>query len=256
MSWSRSTALFRHEARVIRSDIGSLITLILMPIVFMAFFRPLSRLSLAGRFPDANGSEFAVPAMSTMFAFFLLSYGGFAFFSEHRQNTWERLRASPATNLEIIVGKVAPMLVMCLIQQAILFAVGVVVFGLRVRGSVVGVVAIVVALALCLSAGGVMCAAILRTEQQLNSVTNLGTIVLSGIGGVIVPLAVLPGWARVIAPLAPQYWAMRGYRAVILEPGGAAEVIVPAGALLAFGAAAAAIALLRFRFDEPKVVRV
>jgi ABC-2 type transport system permease protein len=192
--------------------------------------------------------------MATMFAFFLVSFVGFSFFAEHRWNTWERLRASQASNREILIGKVVPGVGLCLLQQVVLFGAGYVLLGLRIRGSVLGVVLVCLSLAVCLVAIGVLMAAVLRTEQQMNAFGNLGAMVLAGVSGALVPLAILPTWAKAVAPIAPQYWAMRGFRSVILEGEGLTSVLLPVGVLLAFGVVAAGLALLRFRFDEPKVV--
>jgi ABC-2 type transport system permease protein len=253
MSPSRRAALIRHETRTLLADKASLITILLMPLVMMAFFKPLARLALTDENPTANGSEYTVPAMSTMFAFFLVAYVGFAFFAEHRWNTWERLRASQATNAEILTAKVVPALGLCLVQQLFLFGAGIAVFGMRVRGSVLGLVLISGALSICLVAFGVLMAAVLKTEQQMNSLANLGTIVLAGVSGALVPLSLLPGWARAVAPIAPQYWAMRGFRSVILEGEGVTAVALPVAVLLGLAVVAGTIALVRLRFDEPKV---
>jgi len=256
MSLTRSAALIRHELRVIRADAASLISLTLMPVIMIAFLKPLARLALADEHQGANGSEHSVPAMATMFAFFLVGYIGFAFFSERQNNTWERLRASPATNAEILIGKIVPALLLALFQQTVLFGVGIAVFGLRPQGSIVALFAVVLVLCICLTALGVFVATIFKTNQQLNAVTNLGTMILAGISGAFVPIEVLPTWARTIAPISPQYWALRGYRAVILDGGGLADVALPIAVLLALAAACAVAALARFRFDEPSVRRV
>ena len=256
MSWSRSSAVIRHEMRMHLADVVSLSSLVVMPLVMIAFLRPLARLALAEEHPQANGSEFTVPAMATMFAFFLVSFIGFSFLNDRTLRTWDRLRASPATNAELMVGKIVPAFVLAFGQQLFIFGVGALVFGLRVRGSVVGLVLQIVVLCLCLTAIGVLLAAVFKTNQQLNAFTNLGSFLLAGISGAFVPLEVLPGWARAVAPISPQYWALRGYRAMILEGEGLAAIALPCAVLLAVGALAAALAMWRFRFDEGPVQRV
>ena len=253
MSPSRSAALVRHELRVMLGDKESIIVLMVMPLVMMAFFKPVARLALVGDNPTANGSEFTVPGMTTMFAFFLVGFIGFTFFAERQWNTWERLRASPATNAEILIGKVVPAILMCLVQQLTLFSAGYLLLGMRVRGSVLAVALVSVALTMCLVAVGVLMAALLRTQQQLNAINNLGAMVLAGISGALVPLSVLPGWAKTVAPIAPQYWAMRGFRSTILEGGGLSTVALPVAVLLAIGVACGTIALLRLKFDDVEV---
>lgn len=254
VSWHRSLATFKHELRVLRADGASMVTLVLMPLVMIGFLKPMYGGALAGQFGGA-GAEYAVPSLTVLFAFFSVSFVGFLFFAEHRFNTWERILASPARPAEIMVDKLAPTFLLVLTQQAVLLGAGVVLFGLRFRGSVAGAVAVLVALALCLTALGTLLAAVLKTDQQLNVVANLGAMVLGGIGGSLVPVALLPGWAQAVAPVAPHYWALRGFRTVTLEGKGFASVLVPVAVLLGVAAVLAALAMARFRFDEPKAVR-
>src|SRR5437868_9051419 len=55
-------------------------------------------------------------------------------------------------------------------------------------------------------------------RSQLNAFSNLGAMVLAGVGGALAPTSALPSWARTLAPATPSYWAMRGFRQVILHP--------------------------------------
>lgn len=253
MSFTRSAALWRHEARVWRSDMASLLSLVLMPLIMILFLKPFAQLALQNEHAGANGSEFTVPAMATMFAFFLVGIMGFTFFNERQQGTWERLRASPATNAEIMSGKVVPALCLAAIQQAVLFGAGYALFGLRPSGSWLALALVVLVLCVCLTALGVLLASIFKSAQQLNAFTNLGTMLLAGVSGAFVPIELLPGWARAVSPIAPQYWALRGYRSVILEGGGVPAVLLPIAVLGGIAVAASVLALLRFRFDEPEV---
>jgi ABC-2 type transport system permease protein len=68
-----------------------------------------------------------------------------------------------------------------------------------------------------------------------------------------VPFNVLPGWARTIAPATPTYWAMRGFRSIILDGRGLGGVTTPIAVLLAMALAFGVVALRRLRFDEAKV---
>lgn len=256
MSWSRSAAVIRHEMRLYLADATSLSSLVVMPLIMIAFLRPLARLALTDRHPGANGSEFTVPAMATMFAFFLVSFIGFSFLNDRTLRTWDRLRASPASNADLMVGKIVPAFVLAFGQQVFIFGMGALLFGLRVRGSVIGLGLVVVVLCLSLTAFGVLLAAVFRTNQQLNAFANLSTFLLAGISGALVPLEVLPAWARAVAPVSPQYWALRAYRSMILEGEGIGAVALPCAVLIGVGVIAAALAMWRFSFDEGTVQKV
>ncbi len=89
--------------------------------------------------------------------------------------------------------------------------------------------------------------------MQLNAITNLSTLILAGLAGAITPITALPDWLRSIAPAIPTYWAMRGFRSVILSDGGMSEVLLPIVVLLAFAAVFTLVTLLRFRVDDTKI---
>ncbi|MEU6749064.1 ABC transporter permease [Spirillospora sp. NPDC046719] len=244
----------RQELRILRRDPLPIISLVLMPLVLMAFVRPERAFVLVGQgHSDANGAEEAVPGMTVLFALFLVSFVPFGFFREHGWGTWERLRASPARPAEIVAGKLAPVLATSLAQQAVLFGLGSVLFDMRVRGSLVALALVIVALAGCLTALGLMLTALVRTFQQVNAISNVSALVLGGLGGALAPVTLLPAWIRAAAPASPGYWAMRGFRSVVLNGGGISAVALPIAVLTAFAAAFTAVFLVRFRYDETKV---
>jgi ABC-2 type transport system permease protein len=99
---------------------------------------------------------------------------------------------------------------------------------------------------------GLAAAALLSTVQQLNAVTNLGTMVLGGLGGALVPVRELPKWVQPIAPASPVNWAMEGYRDVILDGAGVADILPSLAAMSGLAVLLVAVALWRLRDDAPK----
>lgn len=254
MSWRRSYALIRHELKALVDDPGSLVFLLIMPLLMMGLMKPLFGLSLqAEGFPGANGAEQAVPGMAAMFATFTGSFAGFTFFREHGWKTWDRLRASQATTPEIMVGKLVPTLLVALVQLGALFVLGVVLFDLQIAGSVIALGLIAAAFALSMLSFGMAVTSLSRTSLQLNTYVNLAGIVFAGVGGALVPLAVLPDWVQGAARFVPTYWAMDGFLDVILDGAGLLDVLMPAVALGLFTAVFSVIAATKFRFEESKV---
>jgi ABC-2 type transport system permease protein len=254
VSLRRSAAIVRNELRVLRRDPTPLMILVVMPLIVVPIFRSTFRaaLVLSGR-TDASGAEFAVPGQAVQFLFFLAPTVGFTFFREHGWATWERLRTSAASGAEIVLGKALPMCALGVLQLVVLFGVGAVALDLRIRGSVAGVVTISAALLACVVALGIAITAVARTLQQVSAIGYLGATVFGAIGGALVPFATLPAWVRAVAPVTPQYWAMRGYNAVILDGHGFGAALAPTAMLCAYAAVFTAVALVRFRFDDAKV---
>jgi ABC-2 type transport system permease protein len=252
-SLRRLGVIIGHELRIVRQDPLPLLVLVVFPIITMAFLKPAFQPALArAGHPEANGAEHVVPGQAAMSAFFLVSLVTFAFFTEHSWATWDRLRASPASSFEIILGKAAPRVAIGVAQFAVILSAGVVVFDLHVRGQILALAPLIVAFSLCLVLLGVAATAVAHTAQQANTFAYLGMVLFGAIGGAFVPYDVLPGWARTVAPATPTYWAMRGQRAVILDGHGVAAVTLPTLVLLAMSLLFAVIAVRRFRFDEAK----
>ncbi len=254
MSWRRSWALIRHELKALNDDPGSLVFLLIMPLLMMGLMKPLFGLSLqADGFVGANGAEQAVPGMAAMFVTFTGSFAGFTFFREHGWHTWDRLRASQATTPDIMVGKLAPTMTIAVAQMVALFALGVALFDLVIVGSLAALSMIVIGFSLAMLSFGMAITSLSRTSLQLNTYVNLAGIVFAGVGGALVPITVLPEWVQSAGRFTPTYWAMDGFLDVILAGAGIADVVVPTLVLLGFSAIFTAVTALRFRFEESKV---
>ncbi|HSL14716.1 MAG TPA: ABC transporter permease [Actinomycetota bacterium] len=253
MSLRRSLAIIRHEYVVMFTDPSTLIFILIIPLVMVAMMQQLFDQQLAAEgFPGANGSEFAIPGMAVGFGAFGVSYAGFTFFRDHGWGTWDRLRAAPISSVELITGKVVPTVSVTVLQLAILFLLGGPLFDFSVKGSVVAIALIIVVLAVSLSAFGMAVTAVSRTMQQLNAIGSVGAFGMAMLGGTWVPVDAMPGWAQAVAPAMPTYWAMKGFRSVILEAGGVGDVVVPLLVLIGFGIVFTILAAARFRLEESK----
>jgi ABC-2 type transport system permease protein len=239
ISLRRVGVAIAHELRMIRRDPLPVMVLIVFPIVTMAFLKPAFRPAIVqGGHPGANGAEQVVPGQAVLSAFFIVSLTTFAFFSEF--------------SLELIIAKGVPRVVMCVAQFLVTFAIAIPLFDLNVRGDLLAMLPLIVVLAVCFVFLGVAVTAVARTAQQANAFGIVGMVLFGAIGGALVPFNVLPEWARAIAPATPTYWAMRGFRSIILDGRGMDGVITPIAVLLAMTLAFALIALRWFRFDQAK----
>ncbi len=248
-----SAVILRNELRILRHDPVPAVILLAMPLVLVAVLtEALAPVLHSLGYTDATGAEQTVPGMAVVFSFFAVGFIGFAFFREHGWGTWRRLRTSALSPGAVIAGKVVLPLGLMGLQHVALFCIGLLFLDLHIAGSPAGVVLVAMAYCAAIAALGLAATAVFSTVQQLNAVTNLGAMVVGGLGGSFVPLRALPPWAEAIAPVSPAYWAMRGYRSVLLHDGGVSTVFVPVAVLLAVAAAALALAAWQFRLDDPK----
>jgi ABC-2 type transport system permease protein len=79
-------------------------------------------------------------------------------------------------------------------------------------------------LALLLAAG-------CQTRRQAQTVANVCILVLSALGGSMVPRFFMPTWLQDVGWLTPNTWALEAYTEIFWRDGGLAELVVPWGVL-------------------------
>lgn len=236
-SFDRIAAVARHNVLIRLRDPGQLISYIVMPMVLMLVLKPLYVRAVDG------GAEQVATGLLVMFSVFAISIAGNSILSERTWRTWDRLRASRAPAVELLIGKTAPLFVVLVVQQSILLGYGYLVIGLPTPVSLGWVAFAIGVWSFTLLAIGALLAAVVRSHGELSVMTDVGALTLSSLGGALVPLSIMPGWAQTAAHVSPGYWAMQMMQAALR--GDAAGVLGPAGVLAAIGLTAGAFAVRR-----------
>jgi ABC-2 type transport system permease protein len=235
---SRMAALIRHNATLILREPGPLVSRMVLPVVFLVLLHPLYQVAEG----DAAGTRQAVIATVITFSLLALSIVGGSILTERAWHTWERLRATPAGSAEVLAGKAVPVLAALLGQQAIIIGFGAAVLGLAVIAPLLLALA-VLAWTLALLGIGSLLGVLARSLSELSAAYDIGAMILSSLGGGLVPLSALPGWVRDSAPVSPGYWGVESLRAAML--GQAGRTLTACAVLAGFGLAAAALAGVR-----------
>jgi ABC-2 type transport system permease protein len=195
-----------------------------------------------------TSTEQNVPGYTIFGVFFIVLTLAASFHQERTDGTFLRILAAPLTKASVLIGKLLPYYFVNLIQIALMFAVGVVVFGVKL-GHFSSLVLVSLALAASANGLGLLVASIGKTEAQINSLSVLFAITLGALGGMMVPTFVMPEWMKTLSLFTPHAWALAGYHDVIIRGLGASEVLPEAGVLLGFACGFFALALWRFRFN-------
>jgi ABC-2 type transport system permease protein len=207
-----------------------------MPLLLMTALRPL----YVAHEGVAAGTTHATAGAMVLFSLITLNVVGHNLLNERTWRTWDRLRATPATALELHLGKAIPFYGMLLAQQAVLLVYSAVFFGLRVHGPVPAMVGIMLAWPAAVLGIALLLAGLVRSHGQLNTINDIGAFAVTVIGGGLTPLSALPAWIQSIAPFSPGYWAVLGYRNAFT--GNDADTTLPPVAVVLLVAAATAIA--------------
>ena len=195
-----------------------------------------------------TATEQNVPAYAIFGVFFIVLTIAKSFLRERMDGTFVRLLTAPLTKGGLIVGKLLPYLLVNLLQIALMFAIGAVVFGMRL-GSLPAFALLSFATASAANGLGLLVAAFGRSEAQVDTLAVLLAISLAALGGIMVPTFVMPGPLQVLARFTPHAWALAGYQDVIVRGLKTADVIPETAALLGFALSFWLIGLLRLRLN-------
>ncbi|MBD0738767.1 MULTISPECIES: ABC transporter permease [unclassified Streptomyces] len=233
----RSGLMAKYNTLLRLRDPGQLISYIAMPMLLMLVFKPLYVTALK------TGTLQAVTGPLVMFSVFALSIVGNSIMVEREWRTWDRLRVTRASRAQLLLGKAVPAFVILLLQQSVLLIFGCLVIGLPVPPTLGWIMLAVAVWGFTLLALGTALATVVRSRGDLGMVSDLGAMLVSALGGALVPVSLMPAWAQHIAPASPGYWAMSLLHAAI--DGDASRMLRPALVCLAIGVACGAFATYR-----------
>jgi ABC-2 type transport system permease protein len=166
---------------------------------------------------------------------------------ERERGTYENLLAMPATPLEIMIGKIAPNVVIGAIQSGIILLTARFVFEVPMIGSPYLLAASLALFVIANLAVGYTFSTVAQNQLQAMQMTLfflLPSILLSGFA---FPFMGMPRWAQVIGEILPGTHFIRIVRGILLKDNGLFEIWPDLWPLVLFTVGAGAIALLRFR---------
>jgi ABC-2 type transport system permease protein len=246
-SAARLGVLVRHNVLLMAREPGPVLSRMILPLAFITLLRPLY---LAGQGRTA-GTEQAVVGTLVTFSLLALSVCGGAILTERLGRTWDRLRGTALRPAELLAGKAIPAFVVLLAQQFVIVGFGVCVFGLRVPHPFL-LLGVLLSWSCTLLGLGTLLGVLVRSMGALSAAYDIGAMLLSSVGGALVPLASLPVWVSDVAPASPGYWAARGLRAALA--GDTSTVAVACGTLLGVALVCGAVASVRLRGRSGRLV--
>jgi ABC-2 type transport system permease protein len=161
--------------------------------------------------------------------------------------TMESLLSMPIKPVEIMIGKIAPFVLVGFVQMTIILGAAHVLFGVPIMGSVWLLVALTTLFAAVNLAVGYTFSTIAENQLQAVQMTIfffLPSILLSGF---MFPFRGMPNWAQWIGEALPLTHFLRIVRGITLKGNGFADMQMEVLALVLFMLIAMGLALFRFR---------
>jgi len=197
-----------------------------------------------------NGYAHSFGGMAIQFLLFAMANAGIEMLLERQRGLWKRLRSAPVSRLTLLAGKGVSGTLISLMILLVSFAFAIIVFGVRIHGSIAGFLSIAIACSMMAAAFGLLVAAVGGTPATARGVTTLAVLMMVMLGGAWVPTFIFPAWLQQLTMIVPVRWAVDGLDAMTWRGIGLSGAVVPTLVLLGFAAAFAALAAARFRWEE------
>jgi ABC-2 type transport system permease protein len=191
-----------------------------------------------------------VPGYAVMFAMFSVLGGAGAILEEKERGTLKRLLIVPLPKVALLGGKLVAQFLVGVVQIALMFAFGTLLFRVSLGDSILGLVLLTLATCWATTSLGLLLVAIIKSRKQIHPITTLIILGSSAIGGSWFPLFMMPKAVQQVARVTLVAWAMEGYNRLMILGGSLADVSVDIAVLILYGAACFAIGLKLFRFKE------
>ncbi|WP_114821708.1 ABC transporter permease [Chryseobacterium sp. KLBC 52] len=173
-----------------------------------------------------NSVQHNVPAWTLFAIFFIVVPLSINLVKEKSQGTSVRARISPTPYFVHILGKTFTYLIICLIQFLLMVAVGIYLFpymdlpAFDVSGKMFQLVVVTLFAGLAAIGFGVLLGTIADTQEQSAPFGATSVVVLAAIGGIWVPVFLMPEFMQTVAKFSPMNWGLNAYYDIILRNSG------------------------------------
>ncbi|KAA2240430.1 ABC transporter permease [Chitinophaga agrisoli] len=186
-----------------------------------------------------NSVQHNVPAWSIFAMFFIVIPIAGNMIREREDGSLLRIKLIPGSYLAMLTGKMLFFMSICVVQFYLMILVGIYLLPLlhlpRLSLGHTYLPAFVVALCIGLAATayGILVGTVFKTPNQALSFGAISIVILSAIGGIWVPLEVMPPTMQFIGHLTPLNWGLEAINDIYLRNGGLQQVWANAAKLMA-----------------------
>jgi ABC-2 type transport system permease protein len=212
--------------------------------------RPVPEIALTPRIffnPALKTPPFLVPGIAAMLLVVvttIVTSMGLA--REREMGTMEQVLVTPIRPLDLLVGKMAPFVVIGLVDVALLMSAGTWLFEVPLRGNLFGLLVGTLLYLMTTLGVGLLISTLSGSQQQAFLGGFLFVMPAILLSGVMTPIRAMPEWLQLLTYLNPLRYYAEVMRSTLLRGAGFVELWRQLAALAVFGAAVLAIANARF----------
>jgi ABC-type multidrug transport system permease subunit len=181
-----------------------------------------------------NSVQQNVPGWTIFALFWIVQTIVINIISERQTGAYKRILLSPVTGIQFIAGKIIPFFIINMLQAFVMF-------GLFILTASISFVAI------CF---GLLISSFSRTLFLAASLSASIVIIMTVLGGIMVPKFLMPLLMQKLSMFVPQGWALDGYLNIIVKNSPIMKIVPNVLVLFGFGILFLIISLVKLKFSE------
>lgn len=187
-----------------------------------------------------NSVQHNVPAWTIFGIFFIVISMAGSIIKERDDGSYLRIRTMPGSYINVLAGKITAYLFITIIQAVLMLLVGIYLLPhlglpkLLIGTNIPAIALVVITTGLAATGYGVMVGSIFKTHQQSSTFGAVSIVILAALGGIWVPVYVMPEAVRMMSEFSPLYWSLNAFHKLFLNQGTITTVLPYAIKLVLF----------------------
>lgn len=185
----------------------------------------------------------SVAGTAVMLLLFSVAGMGSGLLQERESGTLRKLLLAPIRPDAVLFGKLIASVAVSVTQLLIMFVFAAIAFGLDLTVNLPALLLMILATALACSSLGILLASVCRTRKQLDGLSTITILLMSAIGGSMMPVVFMPAFVQKLSVGTVNFWAIDGFYDIYWRNLAFNAVLDNAGVLFGIALVLTAIAL-------------
>ena len=247
--------LVYKDFKLLLSNKRDVLLTFLLPIALATLFALIfGRMGNSGEV-NVGGIVQSIVGTALMMSLFSVAEVGASFLDEKEEGMLKKLLWAPVPKSYILLSKILYANSIVILQLVVVFIYGKIAFNLEIFKNTFAIILMIIAVSYASSGFGILLAAIGRSRKQVQAYATLIILVMSGIGGSMVPINMMPDFMQQAARFSVNYWGMQGFYDAFLRDRTITDphFLNVLFVLFLFGTVLSSIAFLLFRKNLSKI---
>ncbi|HOI27059.1 MAG TPA: ABC transporter permease [Paludibacteraceae bacterium] len=187
-----------------------------------------------------NSVQHNVPAWGMFAVFFIVISLAGSIIKEREDGSFTRLMTMPCPYWLYLMGKAGVYLMVCLLQLLLMFLMGIYILpmlglpALEMGHCYGAIILMSISSSLAAIGYGIAIGKIATSNQQSAIFGSISVVIMAAIGGVWIPVFVMPNIMQTLSKISPLNWGLSGYYDIFVRDGDLLSVLPESGTLLVF----------------------